>query len=197
MILGRASRAAPSFTIVEVILALGLFTLIVVGGVSAAARAFSANRLGEEESSANFLASEGIEAVRAIAAKDYAGLSDGSYGLDFTTGSWRFQGSSDVTDNKYTRRAVISSVFREADGDVVASGGQLDLFTKRITVNVGWDFSPGRTNTVSAASYVTHWVESICSWDSAGVVETVDLAGTADATSIVVDGNYAYIVLYS
>lgn len=181
-----------SFTVVEVILAMGLFALIVVGGAGAAARAFSTNRLGEEETYANFLASGGIEATRVIAARDYYGLVNGSYGLGYQTGEWLFSGSYNDF-GKFRRTITISNVNRDANGNIVESGGHIDLFTKRVVAKVEWDFSPLRHNESILTTYLTHWEESLCDWSGAAIADTLNLSGSADATSIVVDGNYAYV----
>lgn len=183
------------FSIIEVLLAMGLFALIVGGGASAAVRAFSVNRLGEEETYANFLASEGIEATRAIAARDYYGLANGSYGLDYQSGEWVFSGSFDTEgeSNRFRRTVTISNVLRDANGNIVESGGYVDLFTKRVEATVAWDFSPLRQNEARLTTYLTHWEESLCNWEGASVSDTLNLSGSSDATSIVVDGNYAYV----
>jgi hypothetical protein len=187
------NRTRNCFAIVEVIVAMGLFAIVVSGGVGAAVKAFSVNRLGEEESSAHFLANEGIEAARAIAARNYYDVANGSYGLDDATGRWEFSGSSDSFGDKFTRTVIISDVHRDGDGNIIEAGGYIDLFTKRATVDVEWDFSPARPNQISLTTYLTHWEESICDWSGGSVTETLNLSGSADATSIVVDGNYAYV----
>jgi hypothetical protein len=189
----RFGNSKFGFAIVEVILAMGLFAIVVGGGVGVAVKAFSVNRLGEEESYAHFLANEGIEAARAIAARNYYDVANGSYGLGDATGRWEFSGSSDNFGSKFTRTVIVSDVLRDADGDIVESGGSVDLFTKRVTVKVEWDFSPARPNDISLTTYLTHWEESICDWGGASVIETLNLSGSSDATSIVVDGDYAYV----
>jgi len=138
------TRTRDCFAIVEVIVAMGLFAIVVSGGVGAAVKAFSVNRLGEEESYASYLSSEGIEAVRAIATRDYLKLINGSYGLDSSTGQWEFSGASN-TFGKFTRTIIVSNVRRDAQKNIVVSGGILDLYTKRVESKVTWNFSAGRS----------------------------------------------------
>lgn len=147
-------RGEKGFTIIEAILAMGLFALVVGSGVAVAGRAFLTNRLGEEETYANFLATEGIEAVRAIAARDYLSLISGSYGLSSNNGFWEFWGASN-SFGKFTRTVVVSDVFRDSNQNIITSGGSLDPFTKRVEVLVTWNFSPGRSNSVSLKTYFT------------------------------------------
>ena len=173
---------------------MGLFAIVAGGGVGAAVRAFSVNRLGEEESYAGYLVSEGIEAVRAIEARDYFSLANGSHGLDSSTGRWEFSGSSD-TFGKFTRTIVISNVRRDAQKNIVEFGGTLDLYTKRVESKVTWSFTAGRTNSASSKTYFTAYSEfSICVWDSAVQVGGLDLTGSGDAQDIDVVGSKGYVV---
>ena len=183
-----------SFAIVEVILAMGLFAIVVGGGVGVAVKAFSVNRLGEEESYAHFLMNGGIEAARAIAARDFFNLVNGSHGLDSSTGRWEFSGSSN-TFGKFTRTIVVSNVRRDAQKNIVASGGTLDLYTKRVESSVNWNFSAGRSNSVSSKTYFTAYSQfSICVWDSAVQVGGANLTGSGDAQDIDVVGSKGYVV---
>ncbi|OGC64212.1 hypothetical protein A3J33_01625 [candidate division WWE3 bacterium RIFCSPLOWO2_02_FULL_53_10] len=187
------SRSKRAFTIVEVILAMGLFVLVVGGGVGAAVRAFSLNRLGEEESYAHFLANEGLEAARAVSSRDYFNLVNGSHGLTTAGSQWNFSGSSN-TFGKFTRTIIISNVYRDAEKNIIASGGTLDLYTKRAESRVTWNFSPGRSESASFKTYLTAYSQfSICIWDSAVQVGGADLPGGGDAQDIDVLDDYAYV----
>lgn len=189
----KRQKVKSSFTIIEVLLAMGLFVLVAGGGVGAAVRAFSVNRLGEEESYSSYLASEGIEAARAIAARDYFNLVNGSHGLDSSTGRWEFSGSSN-TFGKFTRTIVVSNVFRDASKNIVSLGGTLDLYTKRVESKVTWSFSPGRSNLSSSKTYFTAYSQfSICAWDSAVQVGGANLPGSGDGNDIDVAGTNGYV----
>jgi len=185
-----------SFTIIEVLLAMGLFALTVGGGTTVAVQAFSTNRLGEEESYANLLVSEGIEAVRAIATRDYFNLVNGTYGLTTGGNIWGFSGSSD-TFGRFTRTILISNVYRDASKNIVNSGGTLDLFTKKVESRITWSFSPGRTDTVSLVTYLTFWQTSICNWSSVSQAGSLNLPGSGDAQDISVVGSKAYVTTMS
>jgi type II secretory pathway pseudopilin PulG len=181
-----------AFSILEIVLAMGLFAIIVGGAVSVVTRAFSSIRLGEEETKATFLAVEGIEAVRAIQERDFWALVPGTYGLSNSSGYWEFFGAQDESE-KYTREVVISDVYRDGSGNVIESGGTLDLYTKRVTAVVTWYFSPTRQNTISLPTYFTYWEAPLCYWDSGSVVATLDLPGGGDGTAISVVGDRAYV----
>ncbi|GMR19181.1 MAG: hypothetical protein BMS9Abin34_311 [Patescibacteria group bacterium] len=190
--LGRGEPILRGLTIVEILLAMGLFALVVGGAVGAVVQAFSANRLGEEESYAGLLASEGVEAARAIAARDYSNLANGSHGVSSSGGEWVFSGTSD-SFGKFTRTITVSNVYRDGGGDIIASGGTLDLLTKRVKSEVTWNFSPNRNNRSSATMYFTRWTESLCTWGSASQVGELDLPGDGDAKDIDVSNDRAYV----
>ncbi|KKW05791.1 MAG: hypothetical protein UY40_C0008G0018 [candidate division CPR1 bacterium GW2011_GWC1_49_13] len=186
-----------SFTILEIIIAIGLFAITVGGIAGLIAQTFSLNRLGEEESYGNFLAIEGLEATRAIARRDYFNLVNGTYGLDATPTSWEFSGNSQ-NFGKFTRQIVVSNVFRDTGGNVVAdpTDGTLDLFTKRVEALVTWNFAPGRNNEVSLKTYFTFWNESICEWQDTVALNKVgelNLPGNLDATDIEVEEDVGYV----
>ncbi len=132
--------------------------------------------------------------VRTIATRDYLNLINGSHGLVFEDGAWEFSGSSN-SFGKFAREIIVSNVYRDPDdGDIITSGGILDLFTRRVESRVTWDFSPQRSNTASTTTYFTYWTASICVWDSAVLVGGVDLPGTGDALDIDVADDKAYVV---
>lgn len=181
-----------SFSILEIVLAMGLFAIIVGGAVSVVTRAFSSIRLGEEETKATFLAVEGIEAVRVIQERDFWALVPGAYGLSDASGYWEFSGVQDEL-GKYTREVVVSDVYRDGSGNIVESGGMLDLYTKQVKAIVTWNFSPTRQNTVSLPTYFTYWEAPLCYWDSGSVVAALNLPGDGDGTAVSVVGNRAYV----
>jgi len=148
-----------AFSILEIILAMGLFAIIISGAVGVVIQAFSSTRLGEEVTKATFLATEGLEAVRAIQERDFGSLVTGTYGLDKASEIWKFSGTQD-TSGKYTRKIVISDVYRDGNGDIVEGGEFLDLYTKRAEALVTWNFAPGRANSVSLKTYFTNLQEA-------------------------------------
>src|SRR3989344_7564307 len=97
------------FSLVEVILAVAIFTIMAVSGVATILHSFSVNKLGEEESNAHYYAQEGIEAVRSIKDKSWSNLVVGTYGLSTAGSQWNFSGTSD-SKSKYTRQRVLARV---------------------------------------------------------------------------------------
>ena len=135
----------PGFSLVEVVLATSIFVLLVV--------ALAGNMIYGQESSvlagsrvrAAFLAEEGLEAARNIRDNNFASLVDGTYGLATSSNEWIFSGSSDVRDI-FTRTVTISTV---------------DADTKNVSCQISWQQTPQRTGTLSLATYLSNWQESV------------------------------------
>jgi type II secretory pathway pseudopilin PulG len=127
-------------SVIEIIVAVAIFTIIAASAVVTILGSFSTSRLAKEESIAMNLAVEGIEASQSIRNQDWEGLIDGDHGIS-KNGSWLFSGTEDVV-GKYTRFVNVT----EIDND-----------TKEATSNVTWDFSSSRRNSVELTTRLTSW----------------------------------------
>jgi type II secretory pathway pseudopilin PulG len=156
------------FSVVEIILATAIFIIFSSGAIFVILQGFEANRLSEEEMVANQYASEGLEAARSIKNLAYSNLSN-STGTGLTrTGAnvWGFSGASNAF-GKYTRVLTVSDVQRDGSGNIVASGGNVDSNTKKVTSTVSWNASPTRNNSVILSTYLTNWEAAISTLGSA------------------------------
>ena len=99
-----------------------------------------------EKTRANFLAEEGIEAMRFLRDKGWSGnlapLAVGTnYYLTFSTSTSRWSvgvSNPGIIDNTYTRITTVENVYRNGSDDIVASGGTLDPNSKKINIVVLW-----------------------------------------------------------
>lgn len=146
-------------SILEVIISIAILTIIASSSVAAVLGSFSSVRLAKEETQATSLAVEAIEAVDSIRNQGWENVSAGTYGLDNSSGTWVFQGSSD-TLGKFTRITTISSVQRDTSSEIVVSGGTLDPDSYQVATSVTWNFTPTRSNTVSMTSLITNWQQA-------------------------------------
>lgn len=168
-------KLKKSFSILEVILAAGIFAIVATGAVSAMLHIFSANRLGEEMTVATEFASEGIEASRSIKNQGFSNLTNTlGTGIIKSGSVWTFSGTSN-TLSKYNRVISISDVNRDGSGNIVASGGTLDPLTKKIQSTVNWNFGGSRNETVNLISYFTNWIAK-----KGGMLAYGDNASAAD-----------------
>jgi type II secretory pathway pseudopilin PulG len=151
------------FGLLELIVAMGLFMIVIVSG-GGVLKSYSLNRLADEEIEATLYTTEGLDAVRSIANQNWSNLTAGTYGLDSGGGIWDFLGSSN-TSGPFTRQVVISDVYRDGLGNVVEVGGTLDADTYKVISTTSWDFSPTRNNSVSSVNYLTNF-KKVTSSDS-------------------------------
>jgi Tfp pilus assembly protein PilV len=145
-------------SVIEVLVAVGIFIIIAVTSLSAIIGATNIGRLTQEQTEASQLAQQGYEATVSIRNNDWTNLANGTYGLNNTGSQWVFSGSSDVdVSGKFTRTVTIESVNRDGNNAIVTSGGTADPDTKKITINVAWSPSPTRNNNIQFVSYLTNW----------------------------------------
>lgn len=148
------------FGLVELIIALGLFLIIVSVGAIGVVGSLSAQQSSETTSRARAVAQEALEATQFIREQDWSNLAVGTYGLDDTPGTWQFAGTSD-TVGKYSRSIHITSVERDGSGTIVVSGGTTDADTLKARVEVTWTDYSGRSRSYSQERYFTHWDKTI------------------------------------
>ena len=148
------------FSVVEIILASAIFLIFSSGAISVILQGLEANRLASEEAAAAQFASEGIEAARSIRNQSYANLvnSAGTGVIRSAAGVWAFGGANNTFD-KYTRVVTISSVQRDASGNI--GSGAVDPNTKKITSTVTWQFGPTRNDSVVLTTYLTNWQAAV------------------------------------
>jgi len=145
----RKSSVQSGFSLIEIIIASGVFALI-VGSFLGVLIYFNKSAVSVgDKTRAIFLAEEGLEVVRNIRDGDFNNLTDGNHGLAVSGGQYIFSGTQDNT-GIFTRQLNVSTI--EAD-------------TKQITSQVSWDNSA-----VSLITYLTNWQI---------VVETVNSCPTA------------------
>ena len=144
------SQSNSGFTMVEVLVACSIITIIVLTTMSSAQKSLQLSSLALRQTQANFLLEEGAEAVRSIRDNNWTTISnlilDANYYLsyDLNSNSWLL-GQTPNTIDSFTRIVVISAVKRDASDDI-ASSGTLDNGTKKVTITISW---PGSTGTVS------------------------------------------------
>ena len=185
-------------SLLEIILAMGIFIIIVSVSAAVVIHSFNSNRLGEEETQAAFLASEGLEAVRSIKNQDFANLVAGTYEVINTGDFWQL-GPTLTPGGKYQRKIIIEDVYRDENGEIVEFGGSLDEETKKARAQVNWQFSPVRSNQIENSTYFCDWKTVICFWLDGDVIGSGDTVVdsqhiSAEARDVFVVNDYAYLV---
>jgi hypothetical protein len=168
---------------VEIILSLALFFVLVLGLSSAIFYGLNVRKQIGEDTKANYLLDEGIEALFAIKDSSYASLVDGTWGLVQSGGTWTLGGTQDVADG-YVRQISISNV---------------DDNTKLVEVNINWTNSNGLAKSISSQFQMTNYERVITTvipsdWSSPLLAYGYDMAGSFAGLRVKVYGNLAYIL---
>jgi len=143
--------------IASAIVSITLFSLSFVFVLSARLEAQSISKVR-----ANFLAEEGLEAMRFLRDKGWdANLGSLSAGINYylsfatTTADWSIgMPYPGFIDGFFSRRVTVEAVNRDSSDDIVTSGGVLDPNTKKINIEVSWS-SYGATTTATLSTYLS------------------------------------------
>lgn len=150
------------FSLVEVVVALGIFSLLAGTVLTLALGSFSADQRGEHLTRAQALAREGLEAVRSIRHHNFSDLTSGGHGLSRAAGYWTLAGEAEAL-GPYTRTITIGDAYRDngGQGALVADGtpgATLDPLTKRVTSTVTWLALTGTTGRTQVVTLMTDWL---------------------------------------
>ena len=167
-----------AMSVVEVLLALALFSLVVMAITGALIYGRESAQTSGMRARAVFLAEEGLEATRNIRDNAFANLTDGNHGVAKTT-QWDFSGSGDTTESFFSRVVNVATV---------------DANTKNITSTVTWQENVQRAGSVVLNTYLTYWQRVVAGWSAPSIEATLDLAGNNDGFHVVASGDYAYLI---
>lgn len=153
----KKTKNQKGFGLLEIIVGLSLisgsfFALFLVSQMSL--------KIVEENlntAKASFLAEEGFEAIRILRDSSWniniSSLTVGnSYYFEFNGVTWLSTTTNAYIDGIFERKFVLSSVYRNANGDI-ADSGTLDTGARKVTVSVSWSTKNG-TTTRSISSYL-------------------------------------------
>jgi len=141
----KGKSRISGFSVIEVVLAAGLFGLIITALTSILVYGEESSALAGQRARAVFLAEEGMEAVRNIRDENFANLTDGNYGLQVSSNQWALSGVSDTID-VFTRQINISTV---------------DPNRKAITSTVLWQQNSQRIGLVVLTTRLTNWKQAV------------------------------------
>ncbi|MBI3290828.1 type II secretion system protein, partial [Candidatus Falkowbacteria bacterium] len=154
----KRSRDRRGFSLVEVILAIALFSLFATALIGILMSSYGSDFQAREREKATLYAQEGLEAVKSIRRQAWNLLLNGDYGLDNSSGHWQFSGNSDLLDDKYTRVIIIEDACRDANGDLVDCPGlAVDLHARKVISRVSYSAINGINNEIKLISYLTTW----------------------------------------
>ncbi len=184
-------------SILEIIVALAIFSLIGAAMATMAVGSFTALTQGGEQVEAVNLAQEGIEAVRAIRDMAWNKNIYSKSAVAVNAGEWIFNGEgTEETIGQYTRIITFSDVCRDNNNEiVVCPGDYTDVHSKKVTVTASWPIRDGVTNSAQKIIYLTNWDSK--EWVEDKSIDFNDGAFNNTATSTILgDGNGAVILKF-
>ena len=151
------------FSIIEVVIVCSVLSICVFALMSSSAKSIQVSHQALRQAQATLLVEEGVEAVKSIRDNSWTDISSLTINTDYylffntSTNLWSLRLSSSGTsapsgsipnypiDSVFTRKIVVSPVYRDGNYNI-ASSGNLDAGTKKVTVTVSWN---GQSSVVS------------------------------------------------
>jgi len=163
-------------SILEVIVALGIFSLIAAAMVSMTTGSFLSLQQGGQQTTAEALAQEGIEAMRSIRDGAFNEIYVSPATVSISGNQWVVVSGASETIGDYTRTLTVAAMCRDGNDDLATCPATYtDAHTWQVTSSVSWVTIPGKTDTVQRVAYITNW-------DSADWTQTDWDGGTGQTT---------------
>lgn len=145
--LKKIKNREAGFSVVEVLIACLIMSMITLALMSAATRGIILSTEALKKVQASNLMEEGVEAMKSIRDNNWDTISDLNLETDYyltfdiNTNTWSL-GVDPVSpiDGFFTRKVLFSPVYRDSNDDI-SSSGTLDNGIKRVTVTVSWPSS--------------------------------------------------------
>lgn len=153
-------KKQSGFSLIELLVAISFFSVMIVLIVTVTSFNSKSKNLYEERSQALLYAMEGMEAVKIM---NWDNLEAGDYSIAMTTSTWELQSGSQILAGQYVRNINIGEVYRESSsnghtyGEIIDTGGYLDLDTKKVTVTIDWQSRTGSDQQEILENYIYRW----------------------------------------
>lgn len=140
--MASSTKTQNGFSLIEVLVAVSLLTIVMVGGFSANSLAANSVSINKLRNQANLLAKEGMEALQSVRAGSFQVLTLGTFHPVLNSGTWVMSPGEEVL-GKHTRKITLTSVMRDLVCEtpvceIVTAGGLTDPLTLRAEVSVSW-----------------------------------------------------------
>lgn len=175
--------------LLELLIAISLLAIILSFGANAVFLSLQSNKASGEQDVASSLASEGVEAVRAVSEEDWQNIysltkSTEHYKTTQSNTKWILAtGNETITLNGviYTRYVVIDNISRDGSGNIETaySSTDDDPSTQQVTVSVSW---PGGNDAVEITGFLFRYKNKVCAqsgWATADPGNTVHVCADA------------------
>lgn len=175
--LSRILKNNKGVSIVEFLVALGLSAVLITSGLEVLGPSLRVEQQSKENEQVASLLQEHFEIIRSIRNENWNALSPE---LEIgETWAEKYPDCEDAVDTyhwediegegaglqligcsrnfgKYEVVITFDDVYRDANGEIVDSGGELDSETRKVNVQIDWE-TYGREKTVLKSIYLTNW----------------------------------------
>jgi prepilin-type N-terminal cleavage/methylation domain-containing protein len=169
------------FSLIEILLAIFIFLIIFLGVSYLILDNLNYSFDNQQRIKAEFLAQEGLEAVKAIADNNFKDLAAGTYGLNLNNNLWQLTGTvENLNQNLKTgqRKIIIS--------DYSAN-------LKKVESHVNWLDLKNNAKETSLVTLLSNWQRALSGDNWQNPIEDSYYKMLADARSVFHVGNYTYI----
>lgn len=145
---------------VEILIASGILGIVMITVINVYHSLAALSLQNTEKIQSAFLLEEGVEAVRVMRDAGWAAnivslTVDQPYYLRFQDSTWTATTAPQIIDG-FDRTVTFSNVMRDADFNVVSSGGTVaDASSRKATVSISWATRLG-TSTGSVDTYISN-----------------------------------------
>jgi len=150
---------SKGFGLIEIIIGSAILTVSLIAISTYFQKSLQLSQDSGKTVQAGFLLEEGVEVVKFFRDTSWlniSGLTAGTfYYLQFDGTKWATTSSNIFVGGVFERKFVINNVSRDANDDIVSSGGTNDADTKKAAVSVSWLGRNG-TTTKSISTYITN-----------------------------------------
>ena len=147
------------FGLIEIIIAASIITVLFVAILSTYSLFLKTLLGGTQDIKATYLLREGIEVVRIVRDNGWttniASLDvDTPYYPTWNGSTWTLSSTPNLIDGFY-RKVIFETAYRDANDDLVSSGGAEDDNTRFVTTDVSW-WNGSATTTKSVSTFITN-----------------------------------------
>ena len=182
-------RSQDGQSLVEILIAIGLVGILLPALLTGLVSSREGKAQEGQRLQATALVRESEEAVRSIREKGWANIStNGTYDVAISGSEWTLTPCPCPQVNGFSRQVVISDAKRDANGNLVESGGTVDPSTKKVTVSVSW--STPFASSVESTSYYQRYLGNTA-WDqttdadfAGGAFTNTEVSGTGQAADV-------------
>jgi len=177
----RLHRTQRGASLVEVLLAIGLASILLPTLATALVTSRSSRAQSLQQLQANTILRETNEAVRSVREKNWTAFAvNGTYYPSVSGTAWALTAGTQ-TANGFTRQVVISDSQRNGSGSLVDSGGTVDPSTKKVVTTVSWT-TPFAAS-VSSTAYYNRWLANAVATDTTQADFNADILTNATTTN--------------